>query len=138
MTDVLHSLSVLWVSPARDALATVLWCLWLGVVLASVYAYGRGRTLGRAINALKEAGAESPETAKTASQLGLKGLRARALKSRDHLIAREGDGFYLPPETAEKARAVTRFAPAGWWGIPLTALLGYALLVAAWYVIPLF
>ena len=138
MTDVLNFLSPLWVPPWRDSLAGVLWCLWLGVVLATVYAYLRRVTLGGAVAALKKAGASSPETARTPSELGLSGLMARALRSGDRLFRREGEGFYLPPESSAKANAVIRVGPAAWWLLPPVALGAYAVLVAAWYIIPLF
>ena len=138
MSDILTSLSVLWIAPWRDELSGVLWCLWLGVVLAPVYAYIRRRTLGQALTALKEAGASSPETAKTASELGLTGLVARSLGKKDRLARREGDAFYLPEEANKKAEAVIRVAPAAWWILPLVALGAYGVLVAAWYIIPLF
>ena len=138
MSDVLALLSYVWVAPWRDSLASVLWCLWLSVVLATVYAWWRRMTLGRAILALQKAGADSEENAKTPGELGLKGFAARALHGRDHLIKKEGEGYYLPEEAALKAKAVTKVAPVAWWWIPLAAVIAYTLLVAAWYVVPLF
>ncbi|MBP5288354.1 MAG: hypothetical protein J6Z79_00590 [Clostridia bacterium] len=138
MSEILSFLATLWISPMRDDLAALLWCLWLGVVLATVYAYLRRMTLGRAITALRDGGAVSPETAMTPADLKLDRLAARALQSRDRLIRKEGEGYYLPEETDKKARAVIRVGPSAWWVIPLVALGAYAALVAAWYIIPLF
>ena len=137
MAEFIRSLSFLWVAPWSDTLAGVLWCLWLGAVLATVYAWFRRRVYGKALNALIDKGADAPEKALTPAELGLSGAALRALKSPDRLVRREGEGYYLPPEEAQKAAAVRRMGPTALWQIPLVALGGYALLVAAWHLLPL-
>ncbi|MBQ3865837.1 MAG: hypothetical protein II776_02965 [Clostridia bacterium] len=138
MSDLAQLLSYIWIAPWRDELAGVLWAFWLGVVLAAVYTWYRRATVGRAVAALREKEARDPATAVTPAEAGLTGFAARALKGRDRLFRWEEGRCYLPEETEKKAAAAGRIGPSALWQVPLVALGAYALLVAAYYIIPLF
>lgn len=136
MAQILESLSVLWVAPWQDSLAGVLWALWLGILLATCYAWYRRMTLGKALDALLKDGCDSPEKAKSARELCLSPAAAKALQ-RERMIRKAGEGFYLPPESQKKAQAVNKVGSIALWQIPLVALGAYAALVVAYHIIPL-
>ncbi|MBR2616225.1 MAG: hypothetical protein IKC69_06065 [Clostridia bacterium] len=134
-----ESISVLLIPPWKDETATIVWCVYLAVVVAWVYSLYRRITVGRNVTALKEAGCHSPETAKEAS--ALKGFSPKAVSRYDRLIETVGGTdspvcYYLPPEREKKAESLLRGGATKLWKV-LLALLGcYLLMVLAYYLAP--
>ena len=137
MEQVWESLSVLWLSPLADTLATVLWGFFAGTVIAACYTVYRRRTLGGVLSALIGAEAFDEASAKTAEELGLGRIRRRALASRDRLIEEtDGGRYFLPGDRREKADALLKSGKTPLWLVLLLILASYALMLALHAVIP--
>lgn len=139
MRSILDSLSVLFISPLRDENALLMWCVFLAVVGVWLYLICRRAGLGRAIRALEEALAFTPESAKSEKELG-KGA-ARGLRARDRLIKTvPGDGgetkYYLPEENLKKAAYFKKAGTSPLWQTLLGFVGLYLVLVLAYYFLP--
>lgn len=103
-----------------------------GLAIAAIIAFFVSATARRVVKAILTAGALSPETAKSAAELGLTGpLVRRALKEGSSLrktVKRSvwNEGFFIPEEDAGRAevRYVKKNNPIAW-------IAGIALIVAA-------
>ncbi|MBR4288288.1 MAG: hypothetical protein IKT50_02490 [Clostridia bacterium] len=137
MEQIKESLSVLWISPARDDLSRVLWCIFVAVLLCGIYLIYRRATVGKALGLLTEKGCFSPESAKTAEELGLK--NESALTADAHLIKRldgEKKRYYIPEELKKKAEYMQKAGTAKWWHACLGILGLYLVLVILYHILP--
>ena len=135
MDVLLDSLSVLWISPFRDQTALTLWCVYVGILLVFFYLQYRRITLGKILRALIDAGCDSPETAKSAEELG---VRIGLFSEKDRLAVRispEGgvDKFYLPRERMKKAAYFLKASGGGPLRLFLVIVLAYFVLMFAYY-----
>ena len=136
----------------------VLWCIYIGVVLASVYTYYQRNLVGRLVLALLEKECHSPESAATLADLGLersvfirKALRPSSVLSRfilAHHPNTNPDGkksafdftttrFYIPPEKKEKAVRYNR-AGSTWLSVLLAVVGGLVFVLLGYLLIPYF
>jgi len=181
MADFLARLSGFWVSPFQDRFASFLWCIYIAILLAVLYAVYKNRICGVLLETLQKNDCVSTETAKTLEELGLEKNRAVLLGlKRDSSLRKiisfevavkakeaapdvnpgaeqsekqeskmglekapglhhdEEARLWIPPEKAEKAAYLARGEKIG-IGEVLIAVFGfYALIVASYYVLPLF
>jgi len=138
---ILESLSVVFISPVRDPLAGLVWCVFLGVLGAWLYLSCRRKTLGKAIRTILDAGCDSPETAKTKEELFPAKKAPRVLDSRERMIASAvgEDGvkrYYLPENCREKAAYFLKAGKTPVFLVLLEIAGLYALLVALYYILP--
>lgn len=137
MEQIKESLSVLWISPVRDDLAQILWCIFAAVLLCGAYLIYRRATVGKALRLLTEKGCFSEESAKTCEELGLK--NASSLMADAHLVKRlEGEQtrYYIPEELKKKAEYMQKAGKAKWWQALLGILGLYLVLVVLYHVLP--
>ncbi len=100
----------------NEPLASILWPLISGVVLAACVVFFNKQTVGRFVKALFDAEASTPESAKTLAELGYDknrlirhALRPGAvLRKMVHVSLEEADGvtterYYIPEECAYRA-----------------------------------
>ena len=137
MEQVKESLSVLWISPAKDDLSRLLWCVFLAVLFCGAYLIYRRVTVGEAIGALMKNDCFSPESAKTPKELGLKGTSgllqdARLVKKTEDAETR----YYIPEELRKKAEYMQKSGKAKWWQALLSILALYLVLVVIYYLLP--
>ena len=56
----------------------IIWCMYVGIVLATFYAYYQKQIIGKFVNKLRQTGATTPDTAQTLEELGY--LRHTAIR----------------------------------------------------------
>lgn len=137
MEQVKESLSVLWVSPVRDDLARLLWCIFLAVLLSGAYLIFRRATVGKALKSLTEKGCFSEETALSASALGL--ADTRGLEADARLVKKTVEDtprYFIPEECRKKSEYMLRAGKTKWWQALLGILGLYLILVVLYYVLP--
>ena len=140
------------VTPFQDELAGFLWCVYVGVLLATLYLVTNKHVSGQLLRLLAENGCVSEETAKTLASLGLKprfplrfALRKGAPLSRLVASASEAEKqelsdarFWVPEEKKEKAAYLARGVKLSWPSV-LAAVFGlYLALCICYQIIPLF
>ena len=137
MEQIKESLSVLWISPVKDDLARILWCIFAAVLLCGAYLIYRRATVGEALRRLSENGCFSEESAKTAEALGLK--KASSLTADAHLVKTvDGDQkrYYIPEELKKKAEYMQKAGKAKWWQAFLGIAGLYLVLVILYHILP--
>lgn len=135
MDVLLESLSVLWIPPWKDQTALTVWCVFGGILLVFFYLQYRRMTLGKVLRTLLDAGCDSPETAKSAEELG---IRKAFISDKDRLAVRLSDEegnekFYLPRERMKKAAYFLKASGGSPIRLVLAILLGYFALILAYY-----
>ncbi len=137
MEQIKESLSVLWISPTRDELSRLLWCIFLAVLLCGAYLVYRRMTVGKALSLLTEKGCFSEESAKTAEELGVKNP---AFFTADARLVKKTEGetprYYIPEELKKKAEYMQKAGKAKWWHALLAILALYLVLVVLYYLLP--
>ncbi len=137
MEQIKESLSVLWISPARDEMARILWCIFVAVLLCGAYLIYRRQTVGKALRFLTENGCFSEETAKTVKELGLKNPSSLTADAR---LVKAVDGeekrYYIPEELKKKAEYMQKAGKAKWWQALLLILAMYLVLVVLYHLLP--
>ena len=53
-----------------SGLNMIIWCMYVGIVLATVYSYYQKQIIGGFVSKLRQSGANTPETAKSLEELG--------------------------------------------------------------------
>ena len=143
MDQILESLSVLVIplfeeEGKLDTLGSILWCVFLAVVLVFISVLRQNATLGKAIRLLREKNATSAETALPLSQLGK--VPASAYKGSETLFGKvEKDGncfLYLPEKNEKKADALLKTASAPLWLMLLELLGFYLVLMVLYHLLP--
>lgn len=137
MEQIKESLSVLWISPVKDDLSRLLWCVFLAVVLCGIYLIYRRATVGKALRLLSEKECFSEETAKTAEELGLK--KSAGLTADARLVkktAGETARYYIPEELRKKAEYMQKSGSVKWWQALIGILALYLVLVVIYHVLP--
>lgn len=137
MEQIKESLSVLWISPARDDLARLLWCAFAAVLLCAAYLIYRRATVGKAIALLTQKECFSEESAKTVEELGLKNAAGLSVDAR--LVKKTADEtprYYIPEELKKKAEYMQKAGRAKWWQAGLSILAMYLVLVILYHVLP--
>ncbi len=139
MDQILESLSVVFISPLKDELATLMWCVFLAVVLVFVSTLRQKVTLGKAVKFFMEKGAFTPETALGKAELGK--ISPSALKSGYRLMEKvsekgKEDKYYLPEKNHKKAEAVLKATSTPIWLALLEIAAFYFFLVVLYYVLP--
>ena len=123
----------------------------IGFTVAACVTVIHRRRVGRLTNRLFECGADSPETAKTVSELGFRPdayrflLRAKGLLRRivqkapdnDPENGTEAPRFYIPPETADRARIQYGYRPYEWIWIPAAFFLTILLAAGCLWILPI-
>lgn len=132
---ILESLSVFWISPVKDTLAGLLWCVFIASVGGLIYLLIQRQTLGRFLTALMREGCETPESAKSLKELNLH----RLPQSRGRWIGRvegEEERYFLPEEQKKKAESFLKLSEAKPWQTLLIVVGLYFALVAIYYLLP--
>ncbi|MBR2634987.1 MAG: hypothetical protein IKD31_05355 [Clostridia bacterium] len=140
MEQIKESLSVLFISPTENLLATLMWCVLAGVFGVYIYLNYRNATLGRLVRILCEKKAHSAESAVEAETLG-KALVNLALKGKDRLVVRvEEEGsplrLYLPEDRIKKGNYLAKSTASPWWLNLLVLILFYIVMVILYYILP--
>lgn len=140
MAQILESLSVIFLSPAKDQLAFYLWCIYGAVLLVLIYLKYRRMTLGRAVRTLVEGEIFSEDAALPAQKISRNKMVLKALDGGDRLIAKVGkDGekrYFIPEERRKKAEYLFKASGDGFLYTLGTAAALYATLVALYYLLP--
>ncbi|MBR5295135.1 MAG: hypothetical protein IKU24_00930 [Clostridia bacterium] len=138
MQQILESLSVIFISPLKDELAGLMWCVFLAMVLVLVSTLRQRATLGKVIEKIKEKGAISEETALSAKELGK--IPSSAVKGKFRLIesvqTKEGIKYFLPQRNLAKADAILKAGSTPLWLALVELAAFYILLVIIYYVLP--
>ena len=141
MAQVLESLSVIFLSPAKDKLSFLLWCVFGAVLLVLVYLKYRRNTLGRAVRTLLEGEIFEEEKALPAEKITQKKGVLKALDGRDRLVANvEKDGvkhYYIPEDRRKKAEYLFKASGDSFLVTLGSAAALYAVLVALYYLLPI-
>ncbi len=141
MAQVLESLSVIFLSPAKDQLSFLLWCIYGAVLLVLVYLKYRRMTLGRVVRTLLEGEIVSPEAAIPSERISQKKAVLKALETRECLIAtveKEGETcYFIPEERRKKAEYLMKASGDSFLYTLGTAAALYATLVALYYLLPM-
>lgn len=126
-------------------LDTILIAAFVGVSLASIYAFYLKSATSRFVKAMLEAGANSPETAKTPEELGYgknaiikTSLKPDAALRKALSESEERPGaYYIPPESAELTER--RFSDKGatFWHVLMSIALFLVLFLICSWLIPI-
>ncbi len=139
MQQIKESLSVIFISPLKDELAGLMWCVFLAMVLVLVSTLRQQATLGKVLKVLLEKGAFTAENALSQKEFGK--ISPSALKGKYRLIEKTGEGkdvkYFLPEKNHEKAHSVLKAGSTPLWLALLELCALYFLLVIIYYVLPL-
>lgn len=132
---------------SAKTLTVLVWCLCAGILLAALYTLYQKYVPGGAVRAILAAEAFSGESAKTAEELGLHGLRLRELKRNVTLkrmvqrVEKDGEAtrYFIPEE--DRYRAAVRYEKEGknpWVTLFLTAVLTFLFALLLLRLLPVF
>ena len=141
MEQILESLGVIFISPLRDGLATLLWCVFAAALGGLLYLVWKRKTLGAFLLELDRLSAHSPETGLTKDAvLALKGGEKYWNSPEAFFEKREReDGvtvIYFPEEKRKKAEYLMKKSASSVKEILLSVASLYACLVALYYLLP--
>ncbi len=142
MEQILESLGVIFISPFRDGLAGLLWCVFVAALGAFLYLVGKRKTLGAFLGELDRLSAHTVETGATKEALShVKGFE-KSWNSSEAFFekAKREDGIevvFLPEEKRKKAEYLMKKSVSSPWEILLSVVALYACLVALYYLLPI-